>query len=315
MAITFYGITRQDQIRSLNIIADHTTANESFLKMHEYLKEFGYTNCEFMLSLYDQGLQGVDPHAVSGTLWADRIYAECSVNPWYFFREVLRLPAAGKASGQKFELNVLTMSLIWNIFSGMDVFVEAPRQTGKTSVLHALAVYFKMLSTEVLGDAYYPKGPQQDYAESDIQEISDLLPAYLKTMGNGEIIIMPVVHAPEFEYWDNFSGNSDAAAIWSRNDYEDCISQVICTNACNQPSEARTFAMRLRENYFPFHHSMYEVGLPEQLIRSQDNNLAGILLSFSASELGKSQSWLTQMAAGRDICAIASELFNDWGNT
>ena len=75
---------------------NYSTKNKSFVKMSDYLKENGIKNNIFMLSLFDKGLLYIDPYdpKLSKSI-KRRIINEYIRNPWYYFREVLHLPAMG----------------------------------------------------------------------------------------------------------------------------------------------------------------------------------------------------------------------------
>lgn len=112
----------------------HTrSTNLSFLKMHVLLKNMGIKNNKFFLGLTQPELMNIDPHNLtdpSQELVA-RIAYEIKVNPWYYYREVVRIPAAGTAPIQ-FKLNRANLALVWTFYNNLDVFLVIPRQTGKT---------------------------------------------------------------------------------------------------------------------------------------------------------------------------------------
>ena len=65
------------------IYAQKTTKNKSFLDMHHYLKTIGIKNNEFMLTLIDPDLDGVDPFDPNlNTLYKQKILRECLSNYW-----------------------------------------------------------------------------------------------------------------------------------------------------------------------------------------------------------------------------------------
>lgn len=121
------------------------TPNESFRRMHFVLKDMGLKNNAFFLALHQPELIGVDPHDPS--LDADtlaRVAIECKINPWYYLREVVRLPASGVDS-IPFRLNRAALFLFWSFFNSCHSFLIQPRQTGKTitsMALICLLMYF-----------------------------------------------------------------------------------------------------------------------------------------------------------------------------
>ena len=110
-----------------------STTNKSFLEMHRYLKDSGIENNKFMLVLLDPDLARIDPHDPNlNRLMKQKVLRECIYNPWYFFREVVRIPDSGQATGVKFELSRGNLALLFCLMMNLNTFLEQPRQTGKT---------------------------------------------------------------------------------------------------------------------------------------------------------------------------------------
>ena len=116
---------------------DTTTRNLSFLQTASDLKKLGIQNNMFFLKLYDRNLIGVDPFSpnLSNELM-DRINLECTLNPWYFQRECVRIPsqggATGPGSGDMFSLHRGTLAICWCFFHSIDFYINMPRQCYKT---------------------------------------------------------------------------------------------------------------------------------------------------------------------------------------
>ena len=65
------------------IYAQKTTKNKSFLDMHHYLKSIGVKNNEFMLTLIDPDLDGIDPHDPNlNAYYKQKVLRECLANYW-----------------------------------------------------------------------------------------------------------------------------------------------------------------------------------------------------------------------------------------
>ena len=70
-----------------------TTTNKSFLAMHNLLKDLNITNNKFFLRIYDKKLIDIDPFSENLTYEQKaRILKEIKINPWYFIREIIRIP-------------------------------------------------------------------------------------------------------------------------------------------------------------------------------------------------------------------------------
>ena len=118
----------------MKIYYQMSTRNTSFLKMHQYLKAIGIKNNKFMLALLDPDLAGIDPHDPNlSTYYKSKVLAECMVNFWYFAREVVRVPdQGGSGKGIPLELHRGNMALFFCSIYNMNIFLELPRQHGKT---------------------------------------------------------------------------------------------------------------------------------------------------------------------------------------
>ena len=65
------------------IYAQKTTKNKSFLDMHHYLKSIGIKNNEFMLTLIDPDLDGINPYDPNlNAYYKQKILRECLCNYW-----------------------------------------------------------------------------------------------------------------------------------------------------------------------------------------------------------------------------------------
>ena len=121
------GAQPPNQIR--RIYSQKTTKNKSFLDMHHYLKSIGVKNNEFMLTLIDPDLDGINPHDPNlNALYKQKVLRECLVNYWYFIREVIRIPSPGGARVM-YKLTRGNLALSFCQVLDLNTFYEAPRLT------------------------------------------------------------------------------------------------------------------------------------------------------------------------------------------
>lgn len=113
---------------------DLGTSNHSFLKVANELKILGIKNCYFMLEIKDYSLVNVDPYAVDKeghtTCTQDqiaRICNECARNPWYFIREIVRIPDPG-GNSVPYAANRGNIAQAWCIWKGIDSWLCLPRR-------------------------------------------------------------------------------------------------------------------------------------------------------------------------------------------
>ena len=125
---------------------DINTRNKSALKFASILKTMGIKNHHFHLALINPALSGVDPFDPDLTNETKLLIVnECKINPWYFFRECLRIPIEGGIGSKFLEFNRANISLFWCFFNHIRYFLIQPRQTGKSVSADSTYVYLLLL--------------------------------------------------------------------------------------------------------------------------------------------------------------------------
>ena len=159
-----------------------STTNKSFLEMHKYLEDSGIQNNKFMLALLDPDLASIDPYDPNlSRQMKTKVLRECLYNPWYFFREIVRIPDSGQASGVKFELSRGNLALLFCLMMNLNSFLELPRQCGKT--ISSLCWYLYLFNFGTANAEMSFLNKKLDDSKLNLQrlrEIRDLLPSYLK---------------------------------------------------------------------------------------------------------------------------------------
>lgn len=127
------NLFRQDYMSLSDKHIDYGTNNKSFLRMYSVLKKMGIQNNKFFLTILDTDLIGVDPHNLKDDSLELklRIAREAKLNPWYYFRAILRIPESG-SDGSMFRLSRANLAMIWLYFNHIDNLLVMPRQLGKT---------------------------------------------------------------------------------------------------------------------------------------------------------------------------------------
>lgn len=157
------------------------TPNFSFKRICMVYRAMGIRNHLFPLALTQPDLEGHDPHDLKdGSLeLRQRIAHEIEINPWYFLREVLRIPAPG-GNGIPFEAHRGNVSMSWSFFAGFDYFSVQPRQTGKTIGKLGLDTWVLYFHGRSLIHALLTKDSKlRQENVSRIKAMRDLLPAWL----------------------------------------------------------------------------------------------------------------------------------------
>lgn len=167
-------------------IYDFKTKNRSFINLYKDLKKLGVKNNKFFLTLYDTDLQLIDPYAVG--LPKDyqlKVFLECLVNPWYFLREVLHIPADGMpieiGGGVKYRIDRNNLAAWYCYLNGIDHYQSKPRQQGKTQDAVAKFLYAYLFGTMSSQMLFFNK--DQDQANMNLYRLKcqrDMLPGYLQ---------------------------------------------------------------------------------------------------------------------------------------
>lgn len=139
----------EDWLRYPTATADLSTKNRSFVNLAILLKKMGVRNHMFMLALVNPSLQGIDPHDPNLDMETKGlITAEIKINPWYWFREVLRIPAQAGGKAVFLEANRANISLFWSFFNHVMYILIQPRQTGKSVSTDSLMTYLMRAGCE-----------------------------------------------------------------------------------------------------------------------------------------------------------------------
>lgn len=125
-----------------NAIIHYETSNPAFIRLAEVYYKMGIKNNAFHLALLHPELKNVNPYADDLDLTTQgKIVDECINNPWYFFREVLRIPVPGSLQPIPFKPDRANIALYWLFFNHIMTLIVIIRQTGKTTTLMSLVTY------------------------------------------------------------------------------------------------------------------------------------------------------------------------------
>mgnify|MGYP000846989112 CR=1 FL=1 len=162
-------------------IIDVNTSNKTFIRMSVLLDRMGVRNNKFFLHLSQKELAGVDPHNLNdpSVELRQRIAYEAKVNPWYYFREVIRVPVSGSDAVQ-FELSRANLALMWLYFNNIDTFLVMPRQLGKT--VGVISIDSWCLYIGSVNSTYGLFAKDTDLVHENVSKLKDTkkaLPSYL----------------------------------------------------------------------------------------------------------------------------------------
>lgn len=180
------ALAAKSTMKKRKAVPDFKTKNKSFLNLYNDLYKLGIKNNKFFLRIYDTDLIGVDPYNPILPLDMQmKILLEILINPWYFLREVCRIPEDGSpiepGGGTEFLADRGNIASWYCFLNGIDHYDSKPRQCGKTQNIIAeenYAFHFGALSSTFLFfNKDFPLAKQNLYR---LKCQRDMLPKWLQ---------------------------------------------------------------------------------------------------------------------------------------
>lgn len=164
-------------------IVDTKTTNESFLRMARLYKEMGVRNHAWPLALLHPALQGVDPFSPDLTAVEKvLIRLECTMNPWYVYREIMRLPGSGNKP-IRYRANRGNLAMMFAYFCHMDAALIQPRQTHKSGSTDCL--WIDIMDLRATNTTIYLITKDAQLRQANIERLKGIrsyIPDYLHTV-------------------------------------------------------------------------------------------------------------------------------------
>lgn len=172
---------QKDWQRFPSAIIDYDTKNETFLRMAAVYKKMGIKNNAFHLSLLQPEIKALDPFSEELDLEQKTLISiECRYNPWYFFREVVRIPPVAGPMPVPFRANRGNLALIWCFFTHTDIALIQPRQTGKSVSTDTISDWLIYIGANNTTMSMLTKDDMLRKANVErLKKIRDNLPPYL----------------------------------------------------------------------------------------------------------------------------------------
>lgn len=171
---------KKDWDRFPGAIWDLDTPNKSFVDFCALLKSMGVKNYLFPLTLMQPELVGVDPFSPNLTeAQKVMIKVECQENPWYFIREVMRVPPAAGNTPVRLEANRGNISLWWCFLNHIDYFLVQIRQTGKSLNSDGISVWYQLFGAKNARSNLFTKGDLFKEHINRLKKLRGLLPSFL----------------------------------------------------------------------------------------------------------------------------------------
>ena len=335
-------------------IIDTETNNPHFLRMVRVLEKMGVKNRYFFLHLTQPELKGIDPHNLTdpSNELKMRILYETKINPWYFLREVVRVPSAG-GDPIRYILNRANLAMNWLFFNSCDFFQVQPRQTGKTmgiACLNGWAIDFGYRNTTI---GLFAKDTDLVHENvSQIKAITEGLPKWMikkspddtdnkeglsyaalnntyKTfvarpdsisatkMGRGERLA--IIHFDEFAFFKN--NNLSYAGVISASDRAQAqvresglpACNILTTTAGRLSDPAGAYAYSIKQGCIRFTEKFYDFANREELRQTVRSSESHMVYTeFSYKQLGFDDAWLADKMVNKTHEQIEMDYLNHW---
>ena len=193
----------QDWFRYPGAKPNYDTKNESYLKLAGTYYAMGIKNYAFMLALHDQSLKDVDPFSPFLTeLEMVKIGIECKINPWYYFREIAKVPARSGSDAVPLLANRGNIALYWCFFNHVMTYLVQIRQTGKSISTDVLDSY--LLNIRCRGTTINLLTKDDALRSENIQRLKDIIdemPFYLKQRSKKDLDNTELINISSLGNW------------------------------------------------------------------------------------------------------------------
>ena len=335
-------------------IIDTETHNPHFLRMVRVLEKMGIKNRYFFLHLTQPELQGIDPHNMSDSSseLKMRIMYEVKVNPWYFLREVIRVPSAG-GDPIRYILNRANLAMNWLFFNSIDFFQVQPRQTGKTmgiACLNGWSIDFGYRNTTIGLFAKDTDLVHENVAQ--IKAITEGLPKWMirkspddtdnkeglsyaalnntyktfvarpdpisaKKMGRGERLA--IIHFDEFAFFKH--NDLSYAGVISASDRAQAqvresglpACNILTTTAGRLSDPAGAYAYSIKQGCVRFNEKFYDFANHDELVKTvRASESHMVYTEFSYKQLGFDDEWLADKMVNKTTEQVEMDYLNHW---
>lgn len=179
-------IVASSTVKKRKPIYDFETKNKTFIELYNDLYKLGIKNNKFVLRLYDPDLKGISPYQpILPIDMQIKILYECIINPWYWLREVCRIPEDGApieiGGGTQYKIDRNNLAAWYLFLNGIDHYQSKPRQTGKTQDAVAKQNYAFHYGTLSANFLFFNK--DQALAKQNLYRLKcqrDMMPSYMQ---------------------------------------------------------------------------------------------------------------------------------------
>lgn len=155
--------------------------------MHYILKSMEIENNTFFLQLYDESLIDINPLDEDNLSDEQklRVHIEITKNPWYYFREIVKIPMTD--TKLDFELHRGTLAILWSLLNDLKSYIILPRQCYKS---YTVCVFYSWLIYWGAKNFHTAFFAQNNFLVtqnlSRVKDVRETLPKYLNMKSNND---------------------------------------------------------------------------------------------------------------------------------
>lgn len=207
----------EDWQKHKNAIVHNETNNKTWIKLAGLLKYMKIENHMFLLALHNPELKNVNPMDKDLDIRTKALIAkECKENPWYYFREVARVPPIAGGDPVPFRANRANVALLWLFFNHVTTYLLQPRQTGKSLTIIELISYLLNTRSNNYNIGLLTKDEKlRDKTSRHIRDTVECLVDYMQILNKRDIKNSEKISVKAFNNNVSImlSGSSNAAAL------------------------------------------------------------------------------------------------------
>lgn len=171
---------QKDWNRYPTAIIDDKTKNTSWLEQAAKYKTMGVKHWYFHLALLQPELRNYDPFDPDlPEEIVQKMMYEVKYNPWYFFREIQKVPAKTAGGAGLLRANRGNIALFWCVFNAFITYLQQIRQTGKSLNVRSIVNYFHHVAAENSQHILFTKGDLRKQEIKEYKTMRSLLPNWL----------------------------------------------------------------------------------------------------------------------------------------
>lgn len=178
----------EDWYKYPQAIPHFNTNNKSFVDICLKYKQMGIKNHLFPLALFDRDLEHINAHEpnLPSEIY-QKIAIECSINPFYYIREVHRVAQAGSSEASPMIANRLLIAIYWLFYNHCPTVATALRQVGKSASVESIITNLLMFNSSIKSTFVTQSDNHRQSVFNKIRESISFIPRHLNLITSEDL--------------------------------------------------------------------------------------------------------------------------------